>query len=192
MLHPIMSASSIAKQNQNKSENARCSAAKMPVSSANVLELENATPAMRQYLTIKENYPDCLLFYRMGDFYELFFEDAKTAAATLDIALTKRGKHAGEEIPMCGVPVHSHESYLEKLIASGNKVAICEQLETPEQAKKRGGYKAVVERDVVRVVTPGTITEDTLLSSKQAHYLAPQAAISAACRSPKASNVLTA
>ncbi len=135
-------------------------------------ELATATPAMKQYLQIKMRYADCILFYRMGDFYELFFDDAVLASQILDIALTKRGKHAGEDIPMCGVPVHSHEAYLEKLIASGHKIAICEQLETPEEAKKRGGYKAVVERDVVRVVTPGTITEEGLLAGKQSHYLA--------------------
>lgn len=134
--------------------------------------MKQATPAMRQYFEIKMRYEDALLFYRMGDFYELFFKDAEDASAILDIALTKRGKHAGEEIPMCGVPVHSHEVYLEKLIASGRKVAICEQLETPEEAKKRGGHKAVVHRDVVRLVTPGTITEETLLSPNEAHYLA--------------------
>ncbi len=134
--------------------------------------LASATPAMRQFLAIKADYDDCLLFYRMGDFYELFFDDARDASAILDIALTKRGKHAGEEIPMCGVPVHSHEVYLEKLIATGRKVAICEQMETPEQAKKRGGHKAVVNREVVRVVTPGTITEEGLLAPNQSHYLA--------------------
>ena len=163
-----MEAAKITTETQNKSENARCSAAKMQQNQA----LEGATPAMRQFFLIKANYDDCLLFYRMGDFYELFFQDAIDAAAILDIALTKRGKHAGEEIPMCGVPVHSHEMYLEKLIASGRKVAICEQLETPEEAKKRGGHKAVVNRDVVRVVTPGTITEESLLAPNQSHYLA--------------------
>lgn len=133
---------------------------------------QESTPSMRQFLTIKVEHADCLLFYRMGDFYELFFEDAVDAAQILDIALTKRGKQGGEDIPMCGVPVHSHEMYLEKLIASGRKVAICEQLETPEQAKKRGGYKAVVHRDVVRIVTPGTITEESLLPPSESHYLA--------------------
>ena len=130
-----------------------------------------ATPSMRQYFEVKSRHPECLLFYRMGDFYELFFEDAVTASGILDIALTKRGKHAGEEIPMCGVPVHAAEAYLPKLIASGLKIAICEQLETPEEAKKRG-YKEVVRRDVVRIVTPGTITEESLLTPGQAHYLA--------------------
>ena len=130
-----------------------------------------ATPSMKQYLEVKSRHADCLLFYRMGDFYELFFEDAVTASAILDIALTKRGKHAGDDIPMCGVPVHAAEAYLPKLIASGHKIAICEQLETPEDAKKRG-YKEVVRRDVVRIVTPGTITEETLLAPQQPHYLA--------------------
>jgi DNA mismatch repair protein MutS len=129
------------------------------------------TPVMQQYLDLKSRYSDCLLFYRMGDFYELFFDDAIKAAAILDIALTKRGTHGGEDIPMCGVPVHSHETYLEKLIASGTKVAICEQLETPEEAKKRG-YKAVLKRDVVRVVTPGTITEERLLNARASNFLA--------------------
>lgn len=170
-----MSGGSIASQIENKSENARCSAAKMQENPSDLDDaalLASATPAMKQYLQIKTRHADCLLFYRMGDFYELFFDDAVDAAAILDIALTKRGKHGGEDIPMCGVPVHSHEVYLEKLIASGRKVAICEQLETPEQAKQRGGYKAVVSRDVVRIVTPGTITEESLLAPDRSHYLA--------------------
>lgn len=124
-----------------------------------------ATPMMVQYLSIKENYPEALLFYRMGDFYELFFDDAKNAAEALDIALTKRGQHAGEDIPMCGVPVHSHEGYLSKLIRKGFKVAVCEQMEDPAEAKKRGS-KSVVKRDVVRLITPGTITEDSLLDAR--------------------------
>ncbi len=126
---------------------------------------------MQQYLKLKAAHKDYLLFYRMGDFYELFFDDAVKASQILDIALTRRGKHAGEDVPMCGVPVHSHDVYLEKLIASGCKVAICEQMEDPAEAKKRG-YKAVVHRDVVRIVTPGTITEETLLDARQANYLA--------------------
>ena len=117
---------------------------------------------MAQYLEIKSQYPDALLFYRMGDFYELFFDDAITAAKVLDIALTKRGKHNDTDIPMCGVPHHSSENYLLTLIKSGHKVAVCEQLESPAEAKKRG-YKSVVKRDVVRLVTPGTLTEDSLL-----------------------------
>ena len=114
---------------------------------------------MSQYMEIKSDYSEALLFYRMGDFYELFFEDAKIAASALDIALTKRGKHNDEDIPMCGVPHHSAENYIFSLINKGFRVAICEQMESPEEAKKRG-YKAVVKREVVRLVTPGTLTED--------------------------------
>ncbi|MCP5361967.1 MAG: DNA mismatch repair protein MutS [Hyphomicrobiales bacterium] len=125
---------------------------------------------MQQFLSIKQAHPDCLLFYRMGDFYELFFEDAITAAEVLDITLTRRGKHENSDIPMCGVPVHSHESYLQKLIRSGFRVAICEQVEDPQEAKKRG-HKAVVKREVVRIVTPGTITEDALLDARAPSYL---------------------
>lgn len=132
---------------------------------------EGVTPTMQQFLAIKARHADCMLFYRMGDFYELFFEDAVQAAKILDIALTKRGKHNGEDIPMCGVPVHSHEYYLEKLIRAGVRIAICEQLEDPSEAKKRG-YKAIIQRDVVRIVTPGTITEESLLDARQANYLA--------------------
>lgn len=128
------------------------------------------TPMMQQYNSIKMAYDDCLLFYRMGDFYELFFDDAIKAAQILEIALTKRGKHNDEDIPMCGVPAHAYEHYLEKLIKSGMKIAICEQLETPDEAKKRG-YKAVVKREVVRVVTPGTVLEEKLLPGKQNIYL---------------------
>ena len=130
-----------------------------------------ATPAMAQYLASKRAYPDCLLFYRMGDFYELFFEDAVKAAKALDIALTKRGQHSGQDIPMCGVPAHAMDGYLAKLIRSGFKVAVCEQMEDPAEAKKRGGAKAVVRREVIRVVTPGTITEDALLDARRHNYL---------------------
>ncbi len=125
---------------------------------------------MRQFLEVKSRYPHALLFYRMGDFYELFFDDAVTASAILDIALTKRGKHAGDDIPMCGVPVHAADQYLQKLIASGQIVAICEQLESPEEAKKRGS-KSVVKRDVVRLVTPSTITEEALLEPTQSNFM---------------------
>lgn len=135
----------------------------------------NVTPMMQQYLATKREYQDCLLFYRMGDFYEMFFDDAIKAAEVLDIALTKRGKHDENDIPMCGVPYHSCEPYLQRLIKSGLKVAICEQMESPEEAKKRG-YKAVVKREVVRVVTPGTLTEDNLLDTRQSNYLAAIAA----------------
>ncbi|RMF34864.1 MAG: DNA mismatch repair protein MutS [Alphaproteobacteria bacterium] len=130
-----------------------------------------ASPAMAQYLAIKRDHPDALLFYRMGDFYELFFEDAKAAAAALDIALTKRGRHRGEDIPMCGVPVHSAEGYLHTLIRKGFHVAVCEQMEDPAEAKKRGA-KAVVRREVVRLVTPGTLTEDALLEGRANNHLA--------------------
>jgi DNA mismatch repair protein MutS len=132
---------------------------------------EDATPMMAQYLAIKRDHADCLLFYRMGDFYEMFFEDAVKASEALDITLTKRGKHAGQDIAMCGVPVHSHEGYLSKLIRKGFKVAVCEQMEDPAEAKKRGA-KSVVERGVIRVVTPGTITEDALLDARRHNYLA--------------------
>jgi DNA mismatch repair protein MutS len=132
----------------------------------------HVTPMMAQYLEIKAQYPDALLFYRMGDFYEMFFDDAVAAAEALDIALTKRGKHAGDDIPMCGVPVHAAESYLLTLIRKGFRVAVCEQMEDPAEAKKRGGSKAVVRRDVVRLVTPGTLTEDTLLDARTHNYLA--------------------
>ncbi len=130
----------------------------------------NATPSMAQYIEIKAANPDCLLFYRMGDFYELFFRDAEIASRTLGIVLTKRGKHAGEDIPMCGVPVTRSDEYLHRLIAAGHRVAICEQLEDPAEARKRGS-KAVVRRDVVRIVTPGTITEDGLLDARRASLL---------------------
>lgn len=128
------------------------------------------TPMMAQFLEIKANYPDCLLFYRMGDFYELFFEDAEQAAAALDITLTKRGKHDGEDIPMAGVPVHASEMYLSRLIRKSFKVAVCEQTEDPAEAKKRGS-KSVVRREVVRLVTPGTITEENLLDARSSNYL---------------------
>lgn len=128
------------------------------------------TPMMAQYLKTKQEYPEYLLFYRMGDFYELFFEDAFKASKALDITLTKRGKFQGEDIPMCGVPFHAYESYLAKLVKSGYKVAICEQLESPEEAKKRGS-SSCVKRDVIRLVTPGTLTEDVLLESDQHNYL---------------------
>lgn len=130
------------------------------------------TPMMAQYHAVKAQHPDCLVFYRMGDFYELFFDDALQASAVLDITLTRRGKNQGDEIPMCGVPFHAFEPYLAKLISSGFKVAICEQTETPEEAKKRGGYKALVTREVIRVVTPGTLTEDNLLDARANNYLA--------------------
>ena len=130
------------------------------------------TPMMVQFFQNKEAYPDALLFFRMGDFYEMFFDDAVAAAAALDIALTKRGSHKGEDIPMCGVPVHALDGYLERLIRKGFRVAICEQMEDPAEAKRRGGSKAVVRRDVIRLVTPGTLTEETLLDARSHNYLA--------------------
>ena len=131
----------------------------------------SVTPMMAQFSEIKEEYPTALLFYRMGDFYELFFDDAVAAAQALDITLTKRGKHLGSDIPMCGVPVHAAEGYLLNLIRKGFRVAVCEQLENPKEAKKRGA-KSVVRRGVVRLVTPGTLTEDTLLHPRQSNFLA--------------------
>jgi DNA mismatch repair protein MutS len=128
------------------------------------------TPMLEQYQKIKEHHPGCLLFFRLGDFYELFFEDAIKAAAALDITLTRRGKTEGGDIPMCGVPFHASDAYVARLIRQGFKVAICEQLEDPIEAKKRG-HKAVVKRDVVRIITPGTLTEDTLLAAKQHNFL---------------------
>jgi DNA mismatch repair protein MutS len=136
------------------------------------------TPVMEQYLEIKAANPDCLLFYRMGDFYELFFGDAEQASRALGIVLTKRGKHLGEDIPMCGVPIHRADEYLQRLIGLGFRVAVCEQLEDPAEAKKRGS-KSVVRRDVVRLVTPGTITEDALLDAGVANHLLALARVGA-------------
>ena len=129
------------------------------------------TPMMAQFLEIKERHQEYLLFFRMGDFYELFFDDAVKASAALDITLTKRGKHMDKDIPMCGVPVHAAENYLSRLIGKGFKVAVCEQMEAPEEAKKRGN-KSVVKRDIIRLVTPGTITEENLLDARAHNYLA--------------------
>nr|WP_189490498.1 DNA mismatch repair protein MutS [Limoniibacter endophyticus] len=125
---------------------------------------------IEQFIEIKNANPDSLLFYRMGDFYELFFDDAEIASRALGITLTKRGKHQGEDIPMCGVPMHAADDYLQKLIALGHRVAVCEQVEDPAEAKKRGA-KSVVRRDVVRLVTPGTLTEDKLLEPSQSNFL---------------------
>ncbi len=130
-----------------------------------------ATPMMAQYLEIKKAHPGSLLFYRMGDFYEMFFADAEIAAGVLGIALTKRGKHLGDDIAMCGVPVHAVDHYLQKLIRHGHKVALCEQMEDPAEAKKRGA-KSVVKRAVIRLITPGTITEETLLDVAAVNHLA--------------------
>jgi DNA mismatch repair protein MutS len=132
---------------------------------------DRVTPMMAQYLEIKAAQPDCLLFYRMGDFYELFFQDAEIASRALGIVLTKRGKHHERDIPMCGVPVERAEEYLHRLIALGHRVAVCEQLEDPAEARRRGG-KSLVRRDVVRLITPGTLTEDSLLDARRNNYLA--------------------
>jgi len=137
---------------------------------ATVPSADGATPMMEQYIEIKAANADSLLFYRMGDFYELFFHDAEVASRTLGITLTRRGRHQGEDIPMCGVPVHAADDYLQKLIAAGHRVAVCEQIEDPAEARKRGS-KSVVRRDVVRLVTPGTITEEKLLEPSQSNYL---------------------
>lgn len=140
----------------------------------------STTPMMAQYLQIKAAHSDALLFYRMGDFYEMFFEDAVAASAALDIALTKRGKHDGDDIPMCGVPVHSSEGYLLTLIRKGFRVAVCEQMESPAEAKKRGS-KSVVKRDVVRLVTPGTLIEESLLEARRHNYLGAFAEVRGDC-----------
>jgi DNA mismatch repair protein MutS len=133
-------------------------------------DVARVTPMMEQYIEIKAANPDCLLFYRMGDFYEMFFADAEVASRALGIMLTKRGKHQGLDIPMCGVPIERADEYLHRLIALGHRVAVCDQLEDPAEAKKRGA-KSVVRRDVVRLVTPGTLTEDSLLDAKRNNYL---------------------
>ena len=132
--------------------------------------VERASPMMAQYLEIKAANPGLLLFYRMGDFYELFFEDAEAASRALGIALTRRGKHLGEDIPMCGVPVRAADEYLQRLIRLGHRVAVCEQTEDPAEARKRGS-KSVVQREIVRLVTPGTLTEDSLLDPRRHNYL---------------------
>ncbi len=140
------------------------------------LSENGVTPMMAQYLAIKAGHPDAILFYRMGDFYEMFFADAEAASAALDIALTRRGQHLGRDIPMCGVPVHAAEGYLLTLIRKGFRVAIAEQTEDPTEAKKRGS-KSVVAREVVRLVTPGTLTEDTLLEPRRSNWLAALAEV---------------
>ena len=141
---------------------------------------DQPTPMMAQYLAIREANPGALLFYRMGDFYEMFFDDAVAASAALDIALTKRGLHLGEDIPMCGVPVHAAEGYLLTLIRKGFRVAIAEQIEDPAEARKRGA-KSVVARDVVRLVTPGTLTEESLLEARRHNFLAAFAQVRDDC-----------
>ncbi|WP_332810665.1 DNA mismatch repair protein MutS [Sphingomonas sp.] len=149
------------------------------VESASDGAAEAATPMMAQYLALKAEAPDCLLFYRMGDFFELFFDDAKAAAACLDIALTARGTHAGQPIAMCGVPVHAAEAYLARLIKAGHRVAVAEQVESPAEARKRGGSKALVGRAIIRVVTAGTLTEEALLDSRAANWLVAVARVGA-------------
>ena len=141
-----------------------------------VSENPNISPMMAQYLENKAQHSDALLFYRMGDFYEMFFADAEAASAALDIALTKRGQHLGQDIPMCGVPVHAAEGYLLTLIRKGFRVAVCEQVEDPAEARRRGS-KSVVKREVVRLVTPGTLTEESLLEARRHNYLAAWAEI---------------
>ncbi len=137
---------------------------------------DNLTPMMKQYLDIKSSYPNAIVFYRMGDFYEMFFEDANVAAPILGIALTKRGQYQDKDIPMCGIPFHSSDAYIAKLIGKGQKIVICEQMESPEEAKKRGA-KSVVRREAVRIITPGTITEDNLLNSSSSNFLVSIASI---------------
>ncbi|MEM7197987.1 MAG: DNA mismatch repair protein MutS, partial [Pseudomonadota bacterium] len=136
------------------------------------LRVDTATPMIRQYLAIKRHHGDVLLFYRMGDFYELFFDDAIAAAKTLDINLTQRGMHGDEKIPMCGVPYHAHENYLTRLIKAGFHVAICEQTEDPVQSRKSGGNKNVINREVIRIITPGTLSETNLLQADSNNFLA--------------------
>lgn len=132
---------------------------------------KQSTPMIEQYLEIKAQHKDCLLFFRMGDFFELFFDDAKEASKILDIALTSRGKHLGEKIPMCGVPHHAADFYISKLVKANKKIAICEQTESPQEARKRGGYKAVVKREVIRVITAGTLIEDELIGESVNNFL---------------------
>ena len=151
--------------------NAQTAADLIPAEAAPAPDLTGASPVMAQFFEAKARQPDALVFFRMGDFYELFFDDAVKAAAALGITLTQRGKHAGRDIPMAGVPVHAAEAYLAKLIRAGFKVAVCEQMENPAEARKRGA-KSVVRRDVVRVVTPGTLTEDGLLDARGSNRLA--------------------
>jgi DNA mismatch repair protein MutS len=138
---------------------------------AGSLDAQGASPVMEQFFAAKARHPDALIFFRMGDFYELFFEDAATAAAAIGITLTQRGTHAGAPIPMAGVPVHAAEAYLARLIRAGFKVAVLEQMEDPAEARRRGA-KAIVRREIIRVVTPGTLTEDGLLEPGGANRLA--------------------
>ena len=142
-----------------------------PISAPSTAKVKSPTPMIAQYMRVKESHPDALVFYRMGDFYEMFFEDAEVGASVLGITLTKRGKSDGDDIPMCGVPVHSVDGYLARLIGAGHRVAICEQVEDPETQKQRGG-KGPLKREVIRILTPGTLTEDDLLPPRAHNYLA--------------------
>ena len=135
-----------------------------------IVDESKLSPGMQQYLAIKRQYPDAILFYRLGDFYEMFFEDAVTASNVLDLVLTAKNCGNDQKAPMCGVPFHAYEPYLAKLVQKGFKVAICEQMEDPQEAKKRGS-NATVRRDVIRLVTAGTLTEDVLLDAKKNNYL---------------------
>jgi DNA mismatch repair protein MutS len=157
---------------EGASSPAKTTRARRPKAAAAGVAADEArpTPMMAQYIEIKAANPDCLLFYRMGDFYEMFFEDAEIASRALGIVLTKRGKHNGADIAMCGVPIDRADDYLHRLIGLGHRVAVCEQMEDPAEARKRGA-KSVVRRDVVRLITPGTLTEDRLLAPAQANYL---------------------
>src|SRR5438045_370296 len=159
------------RERNERSKDAPAQVQSNPEPAAEAMPAFAGSPVMLQYHQIKRAHPGCLLFFRMGDFYELFFEDAVAAAPALDIALTKRGRHNGADIPMCGVPVHTAEAYLARLIRAGFKVAICDQVEDPAEARRRGN-KGPVKRAVVRVVTAGTLTEDGLLDARRHNYLA--------------------
>src|SRR5216110_843304 len=159
------------RERSEQSKDAPAQVQSNPEPAAEAMPAFAGSPVMLQYHEIKRAHPGCLLFFRMGDFYELFFDDAVAAAPALDIALTKRGKHDGVDIPMCGVPVHAGDGYLARLIRAGFKVAICEQIEDPAEARRRGN-RGPVKRAVVRVVTAGTLTEDGLLDARRHNYLA--------------------
>src|SRR5712671_4028518 len=159
------------RERNEQSKDAPAQVQSNPEPAAEAMPAFAGSPVMLQYHEIKRAHPGCLLFFRMGDFYELFFEDALAAAPALDIALTKRGRHDGADIPMCGVPVHTVDAYLAKLIRAGFKVAICDQIEDPAEARRRGN-RGPVKRAVVRVVTAGTLTEDGLLDARRHNYLA--------------------
>src|SRR5437016_773255 len=159
------------RERSEQSKDAPAQVQSNPEPAAEAMPAFAGSPVMLQYHEIKRAHPGCLLFFRMGDFYEMFFDDAVAAAPALDIALTKRGRHNGADIPMCGVPVHTAEAYLARLIRAGFKVAICDQVEDPAEARGRGN-KGPVRRAVVRVVTAGTLTEDGLLDARRHNYLA--------------------